>query len=74
MRFVVSFQQLCHWILDRVWWRKLPENRKISLGQIYRNHRKKVYGAGALTAGGLAVAYESHIQVNKCTASKFLSF
>lgn len=46
----------------RVWWRKLPESRKITVKNLWQEHRKKVFGAGFMFTGGIIYAYESHIQ------------
>lgn len=46
----------------RKWWKRLPEHKKLSFSQLYQNNKKKVYTTGALAAGGLALAYESHVQ------------
>jgi len=46
----------------RKWWSRLPEHKKITFSQLYQNNKKKVYITGGLAVGGLALAYESHIQ------------
>jgi len=46
----------------RVWWRKLPVDKRILFKDAAKTHRKKFVVAGSSLVGGLAYAYESHIQ------------
>jgi len=46
----------------RVWWRRLPSEKKFEVRERFLSHRKKIAFAGASFIGGLVYAYESHIQ------------
>jgi len=46
----------------RVWWKRLPANKKIEVKNRLLEHRKKLMFAGTSFIGGLVYAYESHIQ------------
>jgi Zn-dependent protease with chaperone function len=46
----------------RVWWKRLPADKKIIFKDAAKIHKKKFVVAGSTLVGGLAYAYESHIQ------------
>jgi len=46
----------------RVWWKRLPADKKIIFKDAALVHKKKFVVAGSTLVGGLAYAYESHIQ------------
>eukprot|EP00092_Neocalanus_flemingeri_P028561 GFUD01031017.1.p1 GENE.GFUD01031017.1~~GFUD01031017.1.p1 ORF type:complete len:385 (+),score=130.30 GFUD01031017.1:323-1477(+) len=46
----------------RVWWKKLPQDKRLLFKEAAKRHRKKFVVAGTSLLGGLAYAYESHIQ------------
>ena len=46
----------------RVWWKKLPLDKRLLFKDAVKIHRKKFVVAGTSLVGGLAYAYESHIQ------------
>jgi len=46
----------------RVWWKKLPLDKRVVFKEAAKIHRKKFVLAGTTLIGGLAYAYESHIQ------------
>ena len=46
----------------RVWWRRLPADKRSEIRQRILSHRKKFMIAGVSGAGGLVYAYESHVQ------------
>ena len=54
----------------RVWWRRLPDHRKMEVKVWARGHRKKFIYAGGLASGGILYAYESHIQECPITGKK----
>jgi len=54
----------------RVWWRKLPADKKAFFKEAARTHRKKVALSGTSFVGALAYAYESHLQECPVTGRK----
>lgn len=54
----------------RVWWRRLPDTRKMEFKEWARGHRRKFVYAGGLFSGGILYAYESHIQECPITGKK----
>ena len=46
----------------RVWWKRLPANRKLEVKNKLLEHKKKIGFAGTSFFGGLVYAYESHVQ------------
>jgi len=54
----------------RIWWRRLPADKRNIFKETARTHRKKVAFAGTSLVGGLAYAYESHVQECPLTGRK----
>ena len=54
----------------RVWWRRLPEYRKMEVKEWARGHKRKFMYAGVFASGGILYAYESHIQECPITGKK----
>lgn len=46
----------------RMWWARLPKDRRQQLRDKVTSHRRKIVLAGCAGTGGLVAAYESHVQ------------
>ena len=54
----------------RVYWRKLPEEKKKLIKEAVQGHKKKFLFSGAAFGGGLLYTYESHLQECPVTGRK----
>ncbi|XP_049845709.1 metalloendopeptidase OMA1, mitochondrial-like [Schistocerca gregaria] len=59
----------------RMWWKKLPADKRLFMLEAFRSHRYLLLGLGASIGGGICYFYITHLEVDPLTKrERFIAF